>query len=146
MTWSEAVDQALCFGWIDSVRNSIDDESYSNRFTRRKPTSNWSLININKVKELTKKGLMHPAGMEAFNKRKKEKTGIYSFENKEKKLPALFEKQIKANKKAWDFFTKQPQWYKKVIAHWILTAKREETKLSRLNKLITVSEDQKRVL
>ena len=97
MTWSESVDQALCFGWIDGVRRSIDDISYMNRFTPRKPSSNWSAINIRKVKELTKQGLMHPAGLESFKKRKDNKSAIYTYENDEAEFSKEYEKKFKAN-------------------------------------------------
>jgi len=146
MIWSQAVDQALCFGWIDGVRRSIDDESYYNRFTPRKPTSNWSAINIKKVEELTKAGLMTPAGQKAFELRKEEKSGIYSHENEIATLDPAYEKQFKSNKKAWEFFNNQAPSYKKVMLHWIMSAKQEKTRLSRLEKTIRESESGKRVL
>ncbi len=145
MTWSEAVDQALCFGWIDGVRRSIDAESYSNRFTPRRANSNWSAVNIKKVEELTAKGLMKPTGIAAFEKRKEEKSGIYAYENELKQFSDEFEKRFKANEKAWDFFQKQANWYKKQKVSWIMTAKQEATRKSRLEKLITESENEKRV-
>lgn len=140
MTWSESVDQALCFGWIDGVRKSIDGESYCIRFTPRKPTSVWSAVNIKKVEELTKQGLMQRAGLDIFNKRKVEKSGIYSFEKDAKSLPESLESAFKANKKAWDYFTAQPPSYKKTTIHWVISAKQQSTQLSRLGKLIEVSE------
>ncbi|ASK32153.1 bacteriocin-protection protein [Chryseobacterium sp. T16E-39] len=146
MTWSESVDQAICFGWIDGIRKSIDKDSYSNRFTPRKPTSIWSTINIKKVEDLTKAGLMKPAGLKAFELRKQEKSSIYSHENKLAQLDPAYEKQFKANKKAWDFFTNQAPSYKKVMLHWIMSAKQEKTRLSRLEKTIGESELEKRVL
>jgi len=146
MIWSQAVDQALCFGWIDGVRRSIDDESYYNRFTPRKPTSTWSAINIKKVEELTKAGLMTPAGQKAFELRKEEKSGIYSHENEIATLDPAYEKQFKSNKKAWEFFNNQAPSYKKVMLHWIMSAKQEKTRLSRLEKTIRESESGKRVL
>ena len=145
ITWSEAVDQALCFGWIDSVRRSIDNESYSNRFTPRKPTSIWSAINIKKVEDLTKAGLMQDAGFEAFKLRKENKSRIYSHETENVKLSAEYEEQFKANKKAWEFFEKQAPSYKKVMTHWIMSAKQQKTQISRLEKTITESEKGKRV-
>ncbi|MCU7618580.1 YdeI/OmpD-associated family protein [Chryseobacterium sp. PBS4-4] len=145
ITWSEAVDQALCFGWIDSVRRSIDEESYSNRFTPRKPTSIWSAINIQKVEDLTKAGLMQPAGLEAFRLRKDSKSRIYSHENENIKLSDEYEKQFKANKKAWEFFERQAPSYKKVTIHWIMSAKQQKTQVSRLEKTILESEKEKRV-
>jgi len=104
MTWSQSVDQALCFGWIDGVRRSIDKHRYQIRFTPRKPGSTWSTVNIEKVKELTKQGLMQEAGLAIFNKRTKSKSGIYSHENEEMKFSPGLNKQFKGNKKAWKFF------------------------------------------
>ncbi len=145
MTWPESVDQALCFGWIDGVRKRIDEISYLNRFTPRKPGSNWSAININKVAELTKQGLMHPAGMAAFEKRLEHKSRIYAYENDPSKLSPEFEKLFKANKAAWNFFTTQAPSYQRVMIHWIMRAKQPATQLRRLEKTITESARQKRV-
>ncbi len=145
MTWSQSVDEALCFGWIDGIRKSIDGESYSIRFTPRNVTSIWSTINIKKVKELTRQGLMHPAGLEVYRNRKKEKSGVYSFESGSKKFSKKFERKFKANKKGWDFFTKQAPSYKKMIIHWIMSAKQEKTQLSRFEKIMIESEKQKRL-
>src|SRR6187549_3592445 len=103
MTWSQSVDQTLCFGWIDGVRKSIDKESYQIRFTQRKPTSIWSAINIKKIEALTRKGLMQAAGLSSFEKRKETKSKIYSYEKDEAEFTPAFKKQFKANKKAWDY-------------------------------------------
>ncbi|MCD1118163.1 YdeI/OmpD-associated family protein [Chryseobacterium turcicum] len=146
MTWSESVNQALCFGWIDGVRKSIDEESYSIRFTPRKKDSIWSVINIKKIEELTKLGLMKNEGLEAFKLRKEDKSGIYSHEKEPAQLKPEYEKQFKTNKKAWEFFEKQAPSYKKVMIHWIMSAKQEKTQLSRLEKTIIESEKEKRVL
>lgn len=140
MTWSQSVDQAICFGWIDGIRRSIDNERYSIRFTPRKLTSIWSNVNIKKVEELTKKGLMKKPGLEAYNNRKDSKSGIYSFEKEPTKLDDRFERIFKANKIAWDFFVKQAPSYQKTRTHWIMSAKQETTKITRLNKLIIASE------
>lgn len=145
MTWSQSVDQALCFGWIDGVRKSLGEESYCIRFTPRKPTSNWSAVNIKKVEELTKQGLMQPAGVEAFSIRKEERSKVYSFERTKKELPQKLEKKFKANKAAWDYFTKQAPSYQKMIKLWITSAKREETQLTRLEQVITESTKQQRM-
>lgn len=145
ITWPQAVDQALCFGWIDGIRKSIDEESYSNRFTPRKPTSIWSAVNIKKVEKLTLAGLMKPAGLKAFSLRKNEKTAIYSHEKKWVKLDSVYEKQFKTNKTAWKFFTNQSPSYQKVILHWIMSAKQEKTRQSRLEKTIKESNQQKRI-
>jgi uncharacterized protein YdeI (YjbR/CyaY-like superfamily) len=146
ITWSESVDVALCFGWIDGVRKSLGDESYVIRFTKRKPTSIWSTINIRKVEELTKQGLMLPEGLEAFSKRNPEKSGIYSFENDAKEFSKEYEKKFKANKAAWKFFTAQAPYYKKQMIHRVVSAKQKKTQVSRLEKLIAASEEGKRIL
>jgi uncharacterized protein YdeI (YjbR/CyaY-like superfamily) len=146
MTWSQSVDQALCFGWIDGVRKSIDDESYSIRFTPRKSSSNWSAINIKKIEVLTKAGLITPAGQKAFDLRQESKSKIYSYEKEPLLLNAAYEKQFKKNKAAWEFFSKQAPSYKKVMIHWIMAAKKEETREARLAKAIAVSEQEKRML
>ena len=140
ITWPQSVDEALCFGWIDGVRRSVDSESYSIRFTPRKPTSIWSAVNIKKVADLTAKGLMQPAGLAAYAKRKEERSAIYSFEVEAKELTPAYEKIFKANKKAWDFFQSQAPWYKRLSIHRIMTAKQEKTQLSRLAAIITANE------
>ena len=140
MTWSQSVDEALCFGWIDAVRKSIDKESYTIRFTHRKPGSIWSAINIKKVEELKKQGLMRPAGLAAFEKRKETKSRIYSYEKKPARLASTYEKKFKANKKAWAFFASLSPYYQKLAVHRIMDAKQEKTQISRLEKLIKESE------
>lgn len=142
MTWSQSVDQALCFGWIDGIRRSIDKDSYCIRFTPRRPSSIWSDINIKKVNELSRLGLMKTEGLAAFNLRKENKSGIYSHEKDPSAFDASLEKQFKSNKTAWDFFVQQAPSYQKVMKHWIMSAKQEKTKFSRLNKLIESSERQ----
>ncbi len=141
ITWPESVQVALCFGWIDGVRKSIDETSYTIRFTPRKPTSNWSSININLVRKLTKQGLMHPAGLKAFAARD-EKKSIYSYEQrKTAQFTREQEKQFRAKKAAWEFFRSQAPWYQRVTAFWVISAKREETKLKRLSELIGHSQN-----
>ena len=140
MTWPQSVDEALCFGWIDGVRTSIDKDSYQIRFTPRKPTSIWSAINIKKVEALTKQGLMQPAGLASFKKRKEERSKVYAFENEEMNFTAEFEKKFKANKKAWMYFESLAASYKKVSKHWVMSAKQEITRLKRLNQLIEESQ------
>jgi uncharacterized protein YdeI (YjbR/CyaY-like superfamily) len=140
ITWPEAVDQALCFGWIDGIRKSVDESSYTIRFTPRKPGSTWSAINIKRVQALTKSGHMQPAGLKAFQHLKSEKSAIYSYEQrKAAELESAHEKQFRANRKAWDFFQAQPPWYRRTAAWWIISAKKEETRLKRLQKLINDS-------
>jgi uncharacterized protein YdeI (YjbR/CyaY-like superfamily) len=140
MTWPESVDEALCFGWIDGVRRSLDDESYTIRFTPRRPGSNWSLINIRKVKALIRGGRMKPAGLEAFKARDDSKSGVYSFEQRENaKLDRKAEATFRANRAAWRFFQAQPPGYRKIAAFYVMSAKREETRTKRLNILIEYS-------
>lgn len=145
MNWSESVDQALCFGWIDGVRRKIDEESYCNRFTPRRAGSNWSAVNIAKVAELTKKGLMMPAGIAAYEKRKASRSGVYAYENEAKQFSEEYEKRFKADEGAWEFFEKQANWYKKQMINWVTTAKQEATRVKRLEKLIEASAGEKRV-
>ena len=139
MTWSQSVDEALCFGWIDGVRKSIDKDSYQIRFTQRKPASIWSAINIKKVEELTRQGLMQPAGLASFEKRAENKSKIYSYEKEEVELTADFKNQFKANQKAWDYFQSLATSYRKVSTHWVMNAKQETTRIKRLNQLIADS-------
>jgi len=145
MTWSESVDQALCFGWIDGVRKSINENSYAIRFTPRKKTSIWSAVNIEKMKQLSENGLMTDAGHLAYSYRTDAKSNIYSHEKEPEILTEEFEKKFQQNSKAWDFFNAQAPSYKKVMIHWIMTAKQEKTRISRLEKTIQISAEQKRM-
>ena len=145
MTWSESVDQALCFGWIDGVRRKVDEESYSNRFTPRRADSNWSAVNIAKVAELTAKGLMKPAGIAAFEKRKDSKSSVYAYENELKRFSDDLEAHFKQAETAWNFFENQANWYKKQMINWVMTAKQEATREKRLEKLMAESAIGKRL-
>lgn len=136
MTWTQSVDQALCFGWIDCVRKSIDKDSYQIRFTQRKSTSIWSTVNIQKIEVLTKLGLMQPAGLASFENRKEKKSKIYSYENEEIKLSSDFEIQFKDNKKAWEYFQLLAPSYKKPSTNWVMSAKQKPTQIKRLTELI----------
>jgi uncharacterized protein YdeI (YjbR/CyaY-like superfamily) len=135
LTWSEAVDQALCFGWIDGRLNRVDDERHMQRFTPRRPGSNWSKVNVEKVAKLTKAGLMRPAGLAAFERRSDDKTGVYSFET-ETELAPEYDAQLRSNKAASDYFESRPPWYRRTAIHLVMSAKREETRLRRLAQLI----------
>ncbi len=140
ITWPEAVDGALCFGWIDGVRKSIDAASYKIRFTPRRQRSIWSAINIRRVAELSKLGLMHSAGLAAFEKRDGDRSAIYAYEQrKTAKLPPAFENKFRANSGAWKFFRSQPAWYQRTSTYWVISAKKEETRLKRLATLIDCS-------
>jgi uncharacterized protein YdeI (YjbR/CyaY-like superfamily) len=137
ITWPESVAQALCFGWIDGVRKGIDDVSYAIRFTPRKPRSIWSAVNVKRAKELTRLGLMRPAGLKAFRERTPEKSGLYAYEQKTAAgLDDACERQFRANKQAWDFFQGQRPSYRKAAIGWVMSAKKEETRLKRLAALI----------
>lgn len=139
ITWPEAVDEALCYGWIDGVRKSIDDLSYTIRFTPRKPGSIWSLVNIRRVNELMKLGRMMPPGIAAFETRDEERARKYSYENRPRSLAAGYEKKFRANKKAWQFYETQPPGYRRTASFWVTSAKQEDTRLRRLDQLIACS-------
>jgi uncharacterized protein YdeI (YjbR/CyaY-like superfamily) len=137
MTWPEAVDEALCFGWIDGVRKSIDEKSYVIRFTPRKSRSTWSAVNIKRVPELIAEGRMRPAGLRAFAARSEERSGIYSHEQQNAvELGDAYEQQFRANHGAWDFFQAQAASYRKAAIWWVISAKRAETRERRLTALI----------
>jgi len=140
LTWPESVDEALCHGWIDGIRRSIDSESYSIRFTPRKADSHWSAINIRRVKELSKLGLMREAGKEAFAKRTRERSQKASYEQKSITLDPLSEDHLQNNRRAWTYFQACPPYYKRRSLWWIISAKKEETKQRRLAILIESSE------
>lgn len=145
LTWPESVDQALCFGWIDGIRKSVDDISYTIRFSPRRPRSVWSAVNIRRVEELTAKGLMQPAGLAAFEARRENRSGIYSYEQRSEQLPEPYAEKLRQNKAAWDFFQAQPASYRKAISWWIVSAKKEETRLRRLEQLVSDSSQNRTV-
>ena len=179
VTWPESVDEALCFGWIDGIRKSVDDLRYTIRFTPRRRGSIWSAINIKRAKELVRqkqmrptglkafaarienksgiysyeqrntelsdKGLMKPLGVAAFNARKENRSGIYSYEQRSDSLDGPYQKMLRQNKAAWEFFYAQPPSYRKAIGWWIVSAKQEATRLKRLQRLIEESANRKRL-
>ena len=137
ITWPEAVDEALCFGWIDGVRKGIDDVSYTIRFTPRKPRSIWSAVNVRRAEELTRLGLMRPVGLSAFEARAAERSGIYAYEQRNAaELGEEYERRFRSNQVAWDFFQAQAASYRRAAIWWVISAKREETRLKRLATLI----------
>ncbi|GAB3911267.1 YdeI/OmpD-associated family protein [Larkinella knui] len=145
ITWPQSVDEALCFGWIDGVRKSIDETSYMIRFTPRKAKSIWSAVNLKRIGELTEQGLVKPAGLKVFQERDLKKAGIYAYEKEDQQLDEAFEAQLKANEKAWQFFHKQAPSYQKTIRNWVMSAKQPETRLKRLTSLIEDSENGRKV-
>jgi len=136
ITYAEALDEALCFGWIDGVRKRLDETSYTIRFTPRKAKSIWSLVNVKHVERLKRDGRMHAAGLETFERRDPKRTGIYAFENAPLALSAEYEKKFRQNKSAWEFFEAQPPYSKRVSIYWIMSAKKEETRIRRLQHVI----------
>ena len=138
--YREALDEALAFGWIDGVRKNVDPHSYTIRFTPRKPGSYWSAVNTKRVGELIELGRMAAPGMAAFETRDREKTKRYSYERENAALGAEYTKQFKANARAWKFFEQQPPWYRRVATFWVVSAKKDETRVSRLARLIGDSE------
>ena len=137
MTWPESVDEALCFGWIDGIRRSIDAERYSIRFTPRRPRSTWSAVNIRRVSALVAEGRMRPAGLRAFEARVPERSGTYSSEQRDAaRLPPGAEAAFRARPEAWTFFQAQPAWYRRNATWWVVSARRDETRERRLARLI----------
>ena len=143
--WPESVDEALCFGWIDGIRKSIDEESYMIRFTPRKPTSVWSAVNIKNVQKLVEENRIQPAGLIAFAARKENRSGIYSYEQRSAELVEPYLGKMKRNKAAWRFFQAQPTSYRKVMNWWVVGAKQEETRGKRLERLIEESAQGRRM-
>ncbi len=143
--YKEALDEALCWGWIDGVVRRLDADSYQQRFTPRKPRSIWSNVNVGHVERLTREGRMEPPGLAAFGARTAERTGIYSFEKQEVRLAPAFLKRLKADKAAWAWYSAQGAYYRRTAAHWVMSAKREETRERRFAQLLTCSHDGLRV-
>jgi uncharacterized protein YdeI (YjbR/CyaY-like superfamily) len=140
ITWPESVDEALCVGWIDGIRKSIDAESYMIRFTPRKATSTWSAVNIKRMAELQSQGRVLPAGLGAFEKRTEKKSGIYAYEQRgSAELDEASERQFREQNEAWEYFQAQPPWYRKTATWWVVSAKKEETRQRRLASLIESS-------
>ena len=145
ITWSEAVDEALCFGWIDGVRKRVDEIRYTNRFSPRRTRSIWSAINVKRARELRKQKRMRAAGLKAFAARIENRSGVYSYEQRPTQLPAQYAKLLKKNKTAWDFFRAQPPSYQKMITWYVVSAKKEETRSQRMAKLIAAAAKRKRL-
>jgi uncharacterized protein YdeI (YjbR/CyaY-like superfamily) len=145
VTWQEVVDQELCFGWIDSVRYSLDDGRSAQRITPRRKRSVWSAINIKRFDELEALGLVHPAGRAAFEARDEKRSRIYSYENRQLGLDADREATFRKNKAAWKFFESQAPWYRRTAAYWVMSAKRDETRDRRLSVLIECSKNGARI-
>lgn len=143
VTYSEALDEALCFGWIDGVRHPVDELSFTLRFTPRRRGSKWSAVNVKRAEALVAQGLMHEPGLRAFNAR--ETKAGRSFEDRPQALPKSYLARLQANDAAWRFFNSQAPWYQRTCAAWVLDAKREETRERRLATLIADSEAGRRI-
>jgi uncharacterized protein YdeI (YjbR/CyaY-like superfamily) len=145
LTWPESVDEALSFGWIDGLRKNIDEDSYQIRFSPRKPASIWSAVNIRNVERLLNEDRMQPAGLKAYEARKENRSGIYSYEQRSPELVEPYLEKLKRNKAACKFFQAQPPSYRKIMNWWVVSAKREETRLKRIEKLIAESAQGRRM-
>lgn len=136
LTYAQALDEALCFGWIDGVVHRIDEDSFRQRYSPRRPRSTWSRRNIEHVERLKQAGRMAPAGLAAYGARDEQRTGLYSFEQERPELAPAHVKAIRANEAAWAFYQEQAPGFRRLMAHWIMSAKREETRAKRLALLI----------
>ena len=146
ITWPESVDQALCFGWIDGVRRSVDAERYTIRFSPRKARSIWSSVNIKRMGELLTLDLVQPAGRAAFDARDAKRSGIYSYEARvHAAFDADAERRFRSNARGWSFFSAQAPWYRRTATHWVTSARREATRRARLETLITHSAAGRRI-
>ena len=145
LAYLEAVDAALCFGWIDGIKKRVDEVSFMHRFTPRTKTSSWSLANTKRVAVLTKLGVVAPPGLKAFRERDRKRSGIYLYEQRERPLDSASTRRFKARPDAWTFFLAQPPGYRRLATMWIMTAKREETRVKRLDAIIDASAEGKRI-
>lgn len=145
ITYAQALDEALCFGWIDGIRRAYDEDSFLVRFTPRKPGSIWSQVNVRHAERLIKAGRMTAAGLKAFEARTEARTGVYSFEQRPERLGKAEETIFRRDRKAWAWFQRQPPSYRRITIHWIMSAKRDETRRRRLDQLITCSAEGQRI-
>jgi uncharacterized protein YdeI (YjbR/CyaY-like superfamily) len=140
ITWPEAVDEALCYGWIDGVRHRIDADAYMIRFSPRRPGSIWSAVNLRRVRALIRDKRMSPQGLEVYEERNRKKTRLYAYEQrKEWRFSPRYARQFRANRRAWTWFQAQAPWYRRTCTHWVERAKQEATRLRRLATLIDCS-------
>ncbi len=145
LAYLDAVDEALCFGWIDGLKKRIDDECYMHRFTPRKADSTWSVVNTKRFRQLTADGRVAAPGREVFAKRDQRKTGRYAYERAHADFDSSLEKTFRADAKAWTFFCAQPPGYRKLLTYWVTTAKQDETRRRRLAVLMAHSAERKRM-
>lgn len=139
ITWPESVEEALCYGWIDGIRRSYDEDSYTIRFTPRRATSTWSAVNVRLAEKLIAEKRMRPPGLKAFQARSAAKTAIYSYESRPQTFDPAMERIFKKTQMAWKYFAAQPPWYRRTCVHWVMSAKKEETRAKRLATLVSES-------
>jgi uncharacterized protein YdeI (YjbR/CyaY-like superfamily) len=145
ISYAQALDEALCHGWIDGVRRAVDSETYSVRFTPRKAKSIWSLVNVRHAERLIQEGRMTAAGQNAFEAREAKRTGVYSFEQKATALPPAYQRGFQANRAAWRYFEEEAPWYRRSSIHWVMSAKKADTRERRLATLIQCSAEGERI-
>ena len=145
MSYPQALDEALCYGWIDGIRKKLDERSYTTRFTPRKPKSIWSNVNIKHIARLTRDGRMMPAGIAAYSARDDSRTGVYSFERTIAELEPLMIGEFKRTPGAWKYFEAQPPYYRRIASWWVISARKDETRARRLAKLIEHSARKERL-
>lgn len=146
ITWQESVDQALCFGWIDGIRKRLDEARYTIRFTPRRPGSIWSAVNIRRAEELRAAGLMQAAGLAAYERRSEAKSRVYAYEQRHSiTLDPAHQSLLEADRAAWSFFQRQPPSYRKVAIYWVVSARKEETRLRRIGALVKACAEGRRV-
>ncbi len=145
VTYAQALDEALCYGWIDGIRRRVDAESFSVRFCPRKPRSIWSRVNVRHVERLIRDHRMTKAGLAAFEAREESRTGVYSFERRPMALTPAYRRRFQATKPAWIYFEQEAPWYRRTSSHWVMSAKREDTRIRRLETLITSSAARHRI-
>lgn len=145
ITYAEALDEALCYGWIDGVRRAVDADTFSVRFSPRKATSIWSRVNVRHAERLIQAGRMAPYGHRVFDARDCSRTGSYSFEQARVRLAAAFTRTFKANRKAWKYFECEAPWYRRTSIHWVMSAQKEETRVRRFGILIACSASGERI-
>ena len=145
ITYAQALDEALCYGWIDGIRKKLDETSFTTRFTPRKKNSIWSNVNVRHIERLTRDGRMMPPGIAAFDGKDEKRVGIYSFEREAAQLEPAMKTRFRKNLKAWKFFESQPPYYRKLAAWYVISAKRDETRDKRLTELIKYSAKEERL-
>jgi uncharacterized protein YdeI (YjbR/CyaY-like superfamily) len=145
ITYAQALDEALCYGWIDGIRRALDDDSFTVRFTPRRPRSIWSQVNVRHAERLIRAQRMTKAGLAAFAARVEERTGVYAFERRSAELPSPYRRRFQAARAAWAWFQQEAPWYRRTCSHWVMSAKREETRLRRLDTLIACSAEHRRI-